>query len=543
MAANNNNNPHDHDPDHQLSTALRLLVVDHDPANLNLIQDLAFQCNYRVTTCCEGSEALNLLREKRECFDVVLCDVHMPGMVDGSPLFDHVLQEFNIPVVVTCSMDDASSSSTVMESMKKQKGACYNLVKPITEEGLSNILQSVSIEKTRKKDYCDDVESEETMNKKKRRSLSIEERDDHHDLQHQQQQPNTPNKKPRFVWTNERHQKFVDAVFHLGIDKAVPKKIMELMDMPQLTRENVASHLQKFRIHMKKKSEETQQQGSIIGNWKPNNNVIGREANNNTSLKKTTNNAHQITQTLPLAPYCDNVISSTADYPLYQSQTAIPDATFKFPNNNNQFGGLINNNGIIGRLHHQNNNNNNHVRSIMLNLMQQPQQLMVQNHYHHDPAHSSSNMFQQSDYYPMAAPRYERYDEGPFQVGMSRGGVGCESSPLFDYYNTCSSTPLGHHQMNNSFGESGTIAEFHGGYNTSPAAASSSSLSSPAAGFFSSRTQQEQQLPNYPTSLAYVAAEALSYLSNSATQVNNLYNSSSSSLFDDYQLGQTLFQG
>lgn len=50
-------------------------------------------------------------------------------------------------------------------------------------------------------------------------------------------------KKPRLVWTKELHRRFVDAVNHLGVDKAVPKTIMHLMNVDGLTRENVASHL------------------------------------------------------------------------------------------------------------------------------------------------------------------------------------------------------------------------------------------------------------------------------------------------------------
>ncbi|XLU96338.1 hypothetical protein S245_010690, partial [Arachis hypogaea] len=220
MAANNNphsltdQNANSMPPpilDYQFSTttALRLLVVDHDPEHLRLIQDMAFQCNYQVTTCFEGSHALNLLRESSGCFDVVLCDVHMPGIMDdGSRLLDHVLQEFNIPVVMMCATDDESSIA-VMEGMKK-KGACYNLVKPLSEQDLMNIWQNV-MEKTQKEVfYDDDDESKGTVNRRKR-SLSTE-RDDH-DVQ-----SNTPNKKPRFIWTQERHQMFVDAVLQLGID-------------------------------------------------------------------------------------------------------------------------------------------------------------------------------------------------------------------------------------------------------------------------------------------------------------------------------------
>ncbi|CAI5467417.1 unnamed protein product [Closterium sp. Yama58-4] len=51
-------------------------------------------------------------------------------------------------------------------------------------------------------------------------------------------------KKARIIWSVELHQQFVKAVHHLGVDKAVPKKILEMMGVPGLTRENVASHLQ-----------------------------------------------------------------------------------------------------------------------------------------------------------------------------------------------------------------------------------------------------------------------------------------------------------
>ncbi|XP_057780681.1 uncharacterized protein LOC130999196 isoform X2 [Salvia miltiorrhiza] len=62
-------------------------------------------------------------------------------------------------------------------------------------------------------------------------------------------------KKPRVTWTNEMHQKFLDAIEKLGYDKAVPKKIVEVMGVPGLTRENVASHLQKYRCSMRRTQE------------------------------------------------------------------------------------------------------------------------------------------------------------------------------------------------------------------------------------------------------------------------------------------------
>ncbi|GMI92168.1 PHYTOCLOCK 1, LUX ARRHYTHMO [Hibiscus trionum] len=59
-------------------------------------------------------------------------------------------------------------------------------------------------------------------------------------------------KRSRLVWTPQLHKRFVDVVAHLGIKNAVPKTIMQLMNVEGLTRENVASHLQKYRLYLKR---------------------------------------------------------------------------------------------------------------------------------------------------------------------------------------------------------------------------------------------------------------------------------------------------
>ncbi|XWS38710.1 hypothetical protein CRYUN_Cryun19dG0154400 [Craigia yunnanensis] len=62
--------------------------------------------------------------------------------------------------------------------------------------------------------------------------------------------PNKANRKKLKVdWTCELHKKFVQAVDQLGIDQAIPSRILELMKVEGLTRHNVASHLQKYRMH------------------------------------------------------------------------------------------------------------------------------------------------------------------------------------------------------------------------------------------------------------------------------------------------------
>ncbi|XP_010489019.1 PREDICTED: transcription activator GLK1 [Camelina sativa] len=62
---------------------------------------------------------------------------------------------------------------------------------------------------------------------------------------------NDGKRKMKVDWTPELHRRFVEAVEQLGVDKAVPSRILELMGVHCLTRHNVASHLQKYRSHRK----------------------------------------------------------------------------------------------------------------------------------------------------------------------------------------------------------------------------------------------------------------------------------------------------
>eukprot|EP00871_Galdieria_phlegrea_P001482 jgi/Galph1/2334/GphlegSOOS_G989.1 len=58
--------------------------------------------------------------------------------------------------------------------------------------------------------------------------------------------------KKRLVWTPELHDRFLKAVSSVGINNAVPKTILYLMNVEGLTTEHVKSHLQKYRNNLKK---------------------------------------------------------------------------------------------------------------------------------------------------------------------------------------------------------------------------------------------------------------------------------------------------
>ncbi|XP_010526733.1 PREDICTED: myb family transcription factor EFM-like [Tarenaya hassleriana] len=72
---------------------------------------------------------------------------------------------------------------------------------------------------------------------------------------HQPSKPSNQNQKKeqRRRWSPELHRKFIDALQRLGGSKvATPKQIRELMQVQGLTNDEVKSHLQKYRIHVRK---------------------------------------------------------------------------------------------------------------------------------------------------------------------------------------------------------------------------------------------------------------------------------------------------
>ncbi|KAL2553445.1 Two-component response regulator ORR24 [Forsythia ovata] len=69
------------------------------------------------------------------------------------------------------------------------------------------------------------------------------------------------------TWTRELHMMFVDAIQQLEVDvrsKIIPTKILEIMDEPDLARDNVGSHLQKYRKLLTKQRETAGQDNNCI---------------------------------------------------------------------------------------------------------------------------------------------------------------------------------------------------------------------------------------------------------------------------------------
>ncbi|GLU01258.1 hypothetical protein SLE2022_185710 [Rubroshorea leprosula] len=260
------------EPGDQFPVGMRVLAVDDDPTCLTVLQGLLRRCQYQVTTTSQAIIALKLLRENKNQFDLVISDVHMPDM-DGFKLLELVGLEMDLPVIMLSANGDPK---LVMKGITH--GACDYLLKPVRIEELKNIWQHVVRRKKFDKKDQNASDSQEknghneaggmgnadqnAKNNKKRKDQD-EDEDEEHDENGNDNEDPSAQKKPRVVWTVELHRKFVGAVNQLGVDKAVPKKILELMNVDKLTRENVASHLQKYRLYLKRISCVANQQANL----------------------------------------------------------------------------------------------------------------------------------------------------------------------------------------------------------------------------------------------------------------------------------------
>ncbi|KAK7280914.1 hypothetical protein RIF29_08487 [Crotalaria pallida] len=235
---------------------LRVLVVDDDPTWLKILEKMLKKCSYEVTTCCLARNALNLLRERKDGYDIVISDVNMPDM-DGFKLLEHVGLEMDLPVIM---MSVDGETSRVMKGV--QHGACDYLLKPIRMKELRNIWQHVFRKRIHEAREFENLESFESI--QLMRNGLLEQFDDGNlfavedmtstkkrkDADDKEYGDSSSTKKARVLWSVELHQKFVKAVNQIGFDKVGPKKILDLMNVPGLTRENVASHLQKYRLYL-----------------------------------------------------------------------------------------------------------------------------------------------------------------------------------------------------------------------------------------------------------------------------------------------------
>ncbi|TYI19188.1 hypothetical protein ES332_A07G147400v1 [Gossypium tomentosum] len=276
--------------DGDFPAGLKVLVVDDNRTCLLVLETMLRKLSYEVTTCQLARHALALLREDKNRFDIVLCDLHMPEL-DGLKLLEIIGLEMDLPVVMMSSDD---GKGVIMKGIIH--GACDYLVKPVQMEAVRLIWQHVVRKRQRALEDFQQLRGNihatgrtlllkqaknavDQMPARERRTLKRARENEDEDDEGELSEEVTTAKKPRVIWTQELHDIFVIAVNQLRqrmnnsllpylyhslmeinmlitcLPEAVPKKILErmqAMNVTGLSRANIASHLQKYRLHLRK---------------------------------------------------------------------------------------------------------------------------------------------------------------------------------------------------------------------------------------------------------------------------------------------------
>jgi len=100
----------------------RISIVDDEKSVRETLREMLEYEGYEVVEADSGLQALDLFSQ--QSFDVVLCDIKMPGM-DGMELLEKILQSYDIPVIM---ISGHGTIDTAVDAIKK--GAFDFIIKP-----------------------------------------------------------------------------------------------------------------------------------------------------------------------------------------------------------------------------------------------------------------------------------------------------------------------------------------------------------------------------------------------------------------------------
>lgn len=251
------------------AAGLMVLLIENDPGSLIDLESKLKSLKYGVANCRWAMDALSLLKKSGKIFDIVLSSFNMPDM-NGYELLERIGRvEVDIPIIM---MSTENKKDIIRHSV--MHGARDFLIKPIGGEVIQSLWKHVIKQKHNgrltKMGSIEDVEPELKQSHRcgLTSSLNIK-------VYAKLKRPRgeeagvydtddilTP-KKSRLVWSADLHQKFVTVVTQLGTDKATPSTILRLMNVPGLTRANIASHLQKYRLKIQNLGGASQNQSGL----------------------------------------------------------------------------------------------------------------------------------------------------------------------------------------------------------------------------------------------------------------------------------------
>ncbi|CAI9757711.1 unnamed protein product [Fraxinus pennsylvanica] len=258
---------------------IHVLLVDHDSCFLISTAKMLELCSYKVSYVELASTALSMLSSGQSHFDLVMANINSPDL-HGYKLLEQAVN-MDIPIILMSVDDD---EFLAMGALKN--GAFLSIKKPFTVDMLKCLWQHVLREKMKlyrnkginmgmdaanhhivkgfefigRVEEGNNMQNNNYTRKKKIRGQNGSTWADEECESEKQIINNGVKRKVCTEWTQGLHEKFMDAVGQLGEGRCFPKEILEVMDVPGLTRTQVASHLQKCRNNNWRAPEERKSQ-------------------------------------------------------------------------------------------------------------------------------------------------------------------------------------------------------------------------------------------------------------------------------------------
>lgn len=117
----------------------RILLVDDQPDVRDMTLNMLERIGYEALACQNGLEALNLIRESPDYFDLVLTDQNMPKMT-GLELINQVSAQYpSMPFIILSGY----SQEKLQDMMQENPAIKAVLRKPVTKENLAHKINAV----------------------------------------------------------------------------------------------------------------------------------------------------------------------------------------------------------------------------------------------------------------------------------------------------------------------------------------------------------------------------------------------------------------
>ncbi|CAI9754108.1 unnamed protein product [Fraxinus pennsylvanica] len=236
---------------------VNVLLVEHDTNHLISAKQMLEFFSYKVKCVEYASTALSMLSNGKVQFNIVMANINSPDSCTFKLLQE--AYKMDLLVILMCDNDDDMMASSALE-----EGAFLFLKKPVKMENVMYLWQHVWREKTwktKEKEQLREMVAYNTMCYGFATEEEIQMENVMSDDKDDVENGDKSSKKARIrnvsiEWTQELHNKFMNAAIQLGEGRCYPEEILELMNVPGLTRMQVASHLQKCRSRSWRPPEE-----------------------------------------------------------------------------------------------------------------------------------------------------------------------------------------------------------------------------------------------------------------------------------------------